>query len=177
MVSDGTVEVVVGKVVKALGVHGTVVVELHTDEPALRFAVGTILTVEEAPIRLRVRTAERQGKRMLASFQGLTTRNQAEALIGATLMATVAGDVTPEDDSEFYDRHLVGMAVCKPDGTVAGTVEEVVHGPAQDLLAVATAAGQRLVPFVDELVPSIDLEAGRLTVADIPGLLEDENRT
>jgi len=176
MTSDGTVEVVVGKVKKALGVRGVVVVELHTDEPALRFAVGESLATEEDPTRLCVRTSHRQGKTMLVSFEGYTTRSQAETLIGATLVAAVAADATPENKAEFYDRHLVGLTVCRPDGTVAGTVEDVIHGPAQDLLVVATPAGQRLVPFVETLVPSVDLEAERLTVADIPGLLDDPSR-
>ena len=173
MTSDGTVEVIVGKVTKALGVQGVVVVELHTDEPALRFAVGAVLSTEETLMRLSVRTSHRQGKRMLVSFDGYTTRSQAETLIGATLVTAVAADATPQDKAEFYDRHLVGLSVCRPDGVVAGTVEEVIHGPAQDLLAVDTPAGQRLVPFVEALVTNIDLAAQRLTVADIPGLLDD----
>ena len=170
----GTVEVVVGRVVKAHGVRGDVVVESHTDEPALRFATGTTLGVEHAPRQLVVRSARHSGGRLVVGFSGIDTRNDAEALVGTTLVATVPADATPHDESEYYDRHLVGLAVCKPDGTQVGVVDDVLHGPAQDVLAVATPAGQRLVPFVAALVPAVDIDGRRLTVADIPGLLEDE---
>jgi 16S rRNA processing protein RimM len=49
----------------------------------------------------------------------------------------------------------------------------VLHLPAQDVLAVATPAGERLVPFVADLVPEVDVAAGRVVVRPIPGLLED----
>jgi 16S rRNA processing protein RimM len=51
----------------------------------------------------------------------------------------------------------------------------VLHLPAQDVLEIETAAGRRLVPFVAALVPDVDLEAGRLTVVDIAGLLDDRD--
>ena len=167
-----TIEVVVGRVVKAHGVRGDVVVELHTDEPKRRFAPGTVLSLADA--RLTVRATRAHGERLVVTFTELTTRDAAEAIVGAELVGVVQSDAMPDDAAEFYDRHLVGLEVHRPDGTMAGVVEDVVHGPAQDILVVATEAGQRLVPFVAALVPSIDLKAGRLVVADVPGLLDDE---
>jgi 16S rRNA processing protein RimM len=73
----------------------------------------------------------------------------------------------------FYDRHLIGLRAKTPDGTEVGTVGSVLHLPAQDVLEIEMAAGTRLVPFVEALVPEIDLEAGCLTVADVAGLLDD----
>ena len=52
----------------------------------------------------------------------------------------------------------------------------MLHLPAQDLLEIQTADGPRLVPFVAALVPEVDLEAGRLTVGDLTGLLDDRGR-
>jgi 16S rRNA processing protein RimM len=54
-------------------------------------------------------------------------------------------------------------------------VRSVLHLPAQDVLEVETAAGPRLVPFVKALVPDVDLEAGRLTVVNLTGLLDDRD--
>ena len=57
-------------------------------------------------------------------------------------------------------------------GTALGEVKAVVHGAAQDLLSVRTADGRdALVPFVSALVPEVDLEAGRVVVANRPGLV------
>ena len=170
----GTVEVVVGRVVKAHGVRGDVTVELHTDEPKLRFAAHAVITVQGSERQLHVRGTHPQGGRLVVTFDELQTRNDAEAIVGAELKAVVQSLARPADDAEFYDRHLIGLAVAKEDGTVVGTVEDVLHGAAQDILVIATDGGQRLVPFVAALVPAVDLDAGRLTVAAVPGLLDDE---
>ena len=78
----------------------------------------------------------------------------------------------PEDPDEFYDHQLIGLAVVDVDGTPLGEVKAVVHGSAQDLLTVRTPDGRdTLVPFVSALVPEVDLEAGRVVVADRPGLV------
>ena len=83
-------------------------------------------------------------------------------------------DELPEEDDEYYDRQLVGLEAVLADGTVVGLVSQVVHMPAQDVLAIATTSGERLVPFVSELVPSVDLAAGRVELVDLPGLLDDD---
>jgi 16S rRNA processing protein RimM len=49
----------------------------------------------------------------------------------------------------------------------------VLHLPMQDTLEIETADGVRLVPFVSAVVPQVDLAAGRLHLADVPGLLTD----
>ena len=167
------VEVIVGRVVKPHGVRGDVVVELHTDEPERRFAVGSSLTADELGRCLRVRATRRHSGRLVVNFEGVTTRDEAERLIGQTLTAQVQDDESPEDDAEFYDRQLVGLQAKLPDGRIVGQVTDVIHGPAQDALVINTDAGERLVPFVDALVPSIDVPGGYVTIADLPGLLDD----
>ena len=98
--------------------------------------------------------------------------NAAEAVRGTVLHATIAPDEVPEDPEEYYDHQLVGLSVVDLDGTALGEVKAVVHGAAQDLLSVRTADGRdALVPFVSALVPEVDLEAGRVVVADRPGLV------
>ena len=58
------------------------------------------------------------------------------------------------------------------DGSPLGSVKALVHGSAQDLLTVRTPDGRdTLVPFVSALVPEVDLAAGRIVVADRPGLV------
>ncbi len=106
------------------------------------------------------------------SFEELVDRNAAEAVRGTLLYATSARDEVPEDPDEYYDHQLVGLAVVDLDGTPLGEVKAVVHGSAQDLLTVRTPDGRdTLVPFVAALVPEVDLDAGRVVVADRPGLV------
>jgi len=167
----GTVEVVVGVVVKAHGVRGDVVVESHSDEPS-RFAPEAPLHVGARP--LVVASSRRlAGQRLVVHFEGVETRNDAEAMVGATLLADVSDDERAAGPDEFFDRHLVGLTACRPDGTPVGEVADVLHGAAQDILVITTDNGERLVPFVDALVPSVNLDERRLTIADLPGLLSD----
>ena len=175
----GPDEVVVARVGRPHGVRGEVSVEVRTDEPERRFADGTVLDVRRdppsaaAPARLTVTGSRTHQDRRLITFAEVGDRSAAEALRGALLVTDVAGQV-PEDPEEFYDHQLVGLAVVTLDGTPAGTVAEVVHTGAQDLLVVRRAGREdALVPFVTALVPEVDLAAGRLLVADRPGLLED----
>lgn len=180
--SAGTREVVVGRIGRPHGVRGEVSVEPRTDEPERRFVPGAVLTTEAPerapstagarPRQLTVRAARWHQDRLLVVFDELGDRTEAEAARGLVLLTEVPEDARPEDPEEFYDHQLVGLRVVTTDGRDVGEVRAVVHGAAQDLLAVRTGPGpEALVPFVTALVPEVDLDEGRVVVADRPGLL------
>ena len=88
------------------------------------------------------------------------------------LHATIPADETPEDPDEYYDHQLIGLSAYDVGGAALGEVTALVHGGAQDLLTIRTPEGRdALVPFVKALVPEVDLAAGRVVVADRPGLV------
>jgi 16S rRNA processing protein RimM len=174
------VQVVVGRIGRAHGIRGEVSVEPRTDEPERRFAEGALLGLRTPdgelphgrPGRLRVRSWRRHQSRLLVGFVEIADRTAADGLHGLSLVAQVDPDERPEDPEEFYDHQLVGLEVLTIEGASVGTVVEVLHGGDQDLLAVRTTdGGEALVPFVAALVPVVDVAAGRLEVADRPGLL------
>ena len=80
----------------------------------------------------------------------------------------------PDDPEEFYDHQLVDLAVQSADGTVVGTVTGVLHLPEQDSLVVDVEGREVIVPFVEALVPDVDLAAGHVRLSDVPGLLDPE---
>ena len=175
-------EVVVGRIGKAHGIRGEVSVEVRTDEPERRYADGATLATrtprgEEPhgtgrPHRLTVRGTRWHQSRLLVTFEEIHDRTAAEAARGLLLAVEVADDETPEDPDEFYDHQLIGLTVYDVDGTVLGEVTGLVHGGAQDLLAVKALDGRdTLVPFVKALVPEVDVAGGRVVVADRPGLV------
>ena len=184
-----TTEVVVGRVGKPHGLKGELSVELRTDEPELRFAAGTSLTTQtpratapSAPGRpraLRVRSTRWHQSRLLVTFEEVTDRNQADAVRGLLLLSDVDASEAPADPDEFYDHQLVGLKVVTVNGDPVGELAEIVHGSAQDLLSVRAQDGREiLVPFVTELVPTVDVPNNKIVVEDRPGLLapavEDE---
>ena len=87
----------------------------------------------------------------------------------------MAAGERPADGEEFYDRQLVGLRVRTAAGTEIGHVAAVLHMPQQDVLEIETPSGARLVPFVEALVPVVDLERGSLTVVELEGLLADND--
>ena len=149
--------------------------EVRTDEPDTRFAPGAVLLVDTPAAELVVDRAHWHSGRLLVSFRGIGDRNAAEALRGTLLHVERADDATPEDDDEYYDSTLTGCAVVLVDGTVVGVVDEVVHLPAQDLLAVRTPDDRDvLVPFVAAIVPSVDVSERRIVIDPPPGLLDQD---
>ncbi|CAM3298579.1 ribosome maturation factor RimM [Nocardioides dubius] len=177
------IEVLVGRIGKPHGIRGEVTIDVRSDEPERRFAVGNTLRAQApkgSTLALRgvtvVSTRWHQGV-LLARFEEAGDRNSAEALRGVLLHATIDAEATPEDPDEFYDHQLIGLAVFDLDGARIGEVTSLVHG-AQDLLAIKATDGRpTLVPFVKALVPEVDVAGNRVVVADRPGLvapMEDE---
>jgi 16S rRNA processing protein RimM len=169
--------VVVGRIGRSHGVRGEVSVELRTDEPETRFAVGAqIRTDGRRPRRLTIRSVRPHARRLLVAFDEVGDRAQSESLRGAILSAEVEEDQRPDDPEEFYDRQLVGLQVHSAEVGAVGQVVAVVHLPQQDLLSIRRTDGREvMVPFVAQLVPEVDLVAGTLRVADRPGLLNPDD--
>lgn len=171
---DDRLEVIVGVIGRANGLRGDVGVELRTDEPGSRFAPGAVLGIEGSKETLTVAaTRDGAGGRLFVLFEQAVDRTAAEGLRGRVLTAVVDPSERPGDPEEYYDRQLRGLRVLDASGVEVGVVAAVVHLPSQDLLSVTTSTGERLVPFVSELVPEVDLVAGTCRLAEVTGLLED----
>ena len=179
--------VTIGRIGRPHGVRGEVSVEVRTDEPDRRFATGARLDVQAprtgAPVPDPVTvtgTRWHQG-RLLLTLAEVRDRDAAEAMRDCLLLVDVDPSDLPEGPEEYYDHQLVGLAVhaVREDGgepVVVGSVTEVLHSGAQDVLVVHRDDGREaMVPFVAELVPEVDVAAGRVVVADRPGLLDPED--
>jgi 16S rRNA processing protein RimM len=170
------VEVIVGRIGRPHGVKGEVSVEVRTDDPDRRLAPGTVLRTEPAVVGpLTITGGHVHSGRLLLTIDGITDRTGAERLRNVLLLADVDPDERPEDPEEFYDRHLVGLRVETVDGTAVGELQEVLHLPGQDVLAVRRGENGReaLVPFVHEFVPVVDVDGGRIVIDPPAGLLDE----
>jgi len=169
---------VVGRVGRPHGIRGEVSVEPRTDEPDRRFADGAVLAVraphpgDAVPGTVTVSGSRWHSGRFLVRFAELTDRTTAEAARGWQLSVPLDPDEAPGDPEEFYDHQLVGLRVEDPTGRVHGIVSGVEHGGGQDLLHLDVDGRDVLFPFVHQLVPVVDVAAGRLVVDDQPGLLD-----
>lgn len=168
-----TERVLVGTLGRAHGLRGDLTVFLRTDDPERRFAPGASVEVGPGGMPMTVASSRWHSGALLLTFVGVADRTAAEALKGQEVWARVPADETPTDDGEFYDRQLIGLEVRDAAGRRAGRVASVLHNPGQDLLVVDADGQERLVPFVEALVPVVDLEGGFVAVADVAGLLDD----
>jgi 16S rRNA processing protein RimM len=165
--------VVVGRIGRPHGVRGEVTVEVRTDDPDLRFAMGSVLLTEPASRGpLTVTRAHWHGTTLLLSLDGIDSRDAAEAVRNTELLVAVADLPEIDDADSFYDHQLVGLTARLPDESVLGEVTAVRH-EAQDLLVVRRAeGGELLVPFVAAIVPTVDVGGGFVVVDPPEGLLD-----
>jgi len=174
-----TESVVIGRIGRAHGIKGEVSVEPRTDEPERRFAVGNALDARVPGGVLRSSALTVAGMRwhqgrMLVRFAEFADRTAAEAARGTLIEVQVEADEVPTDPEEFYDRQLIGLVVRTTEGVEVGPITSVIHGAAQDILAIKANGREVLVPFVSELVPQVDVAGGFVVVADRPGLLDGD---
>lgn len=169
-------ELTVGRVVKAHGITGEVVVDVRTDDPDERFTPGAVLSARnrgEQPRDVVIEAVRPHGSRLLVRLAGVSDRDAADALRGSLLVIDSA-DLPPiDEDDTYYDHQLEGLRVRTEAGEDIGTVTEVLHTGAGELLAVRRTDGaELLVPFVSAIVTSVSL-AEQLVCIDPPdGLLE-----
>jgi 16S rRNA processing protein RimM len=168
----------VGRLTKPHGLKGGIKLELFTDNPELRFVPGGLFHLqvpEDSPWfgrTITMRELRWFNDSPVGFFEELPDRTAAEGIVRAILWIDEQAVAAGEEENAWYDHELVGMSVVRDD-VVLGTVAEVQHFPAQDLLAVTTDHGTVLVPFVEAIVPSVDVEARVVRVTPPAGLFEE----
>jgi 16S rRNA processing protein RimM len=165
---------VVGQIIRPHGVRGELVVDIRTDSPDERFAVGSVLATDPAAAGpLTIETIRPHQGRLLITFEGVAERDVAEGLRGVLLCVDSDTVAPPADPDEFHDHQLVGLSAQTPTGERLGEVVGVNHAPASDLLVLKLPDGRSaLVPFVQSMVPEVDLPAGRVVLTLPEGLLD-----
>ena len=171
---------VIARIGKPHGLHGEVTVQLHTDEPERRLAVGTAIDTEAAtgtgvPRALTVRSTRVHNGVWLVAFEEIPDRTGAESLRGTRLVVDAA-DVLPADDEDdvFTEEQLRGLTVVDPAGTVLGSGRRARArrrpGPARHP-AARRPRGAGAVRRRDSC-PRSTSRRGRVVVDAPPGLLD-----
>lgn len=162
----------VARIGKPHGIRGEVTVQVLTDAPSERFVAGTEFVVEPASAGpLTIRSARWNKDILLLGFDEIADRNAAEVIRGAKLFIETE-DLEDEDDEGWYEHELIGLEA-RVGSKVVGKVAALNTMPVQDLLMVKTGDGKEiLIPFVDEIVPEVNIEAGYILVTPPAGLFE-----
>jgi 16S rRNA processing protein RimM len=159
---------IVGEIGKPHGLAGDVYVVRISDDPN-RYDPGAELVHSDGST-LVVESARTHRDRFLVKFAGIDSREAAERIRGTLYVeASAARDL---DDDEYWERDVVGSEVFDTSGERIGEVTMLLPGAAQDLLEVDTPRGPRLVPFVKDIVVSVDTGSRRVTIDPPEGLLD-----
>jgi 16S rRNA processing protein RimM len=162
----------VARIGKPHGIRGEVTVQVLTDAPADRFVPGTEFVVEPASAGpLTVESARWNKDILLLAFEQIETRNQAETLRGAKLFIETE-ELDEDDDEGWYEHELVGLEA-RVGSQVVGKVAALHTLPVQDLLVIEDADGKEiLIPFVEQIVPEVNVAGGYILLTPPDGLFE-----
>lgn len=171
---------VVGRVRRAHGIRGEVVVELITDEPDAVFAPGCRVfagTVTGAPakdpLELHVTHASPFKGGLIVLFAEIPDRNAAETWRDRYLLVP-ASELSEPDEDEVYIHDLPGMRVVHVDGHAVGEVIDVYELPQGLALELRRAdrEGTVIIPFDERTVTAMDAAARTITIDPVEGLLD-----
>jgi 16S rRNA processing protein RimM len=162
----GDPRIEIGRISKAHGIRGEVVLVTHDPESDL---LSELESIWVGGVQRRVVEARATHRGWLVLFEGLATRNDADTLRGQ--LVEVDREALELEDDDVLLSDLVGCRVERVDGTPWGTIHEVTGGM-QDLLVIHDGELERLLPLVDEFVKNIDVAAGVVIVDPPEGLPE-----
>ena len=162
-----TDHICVGAFSGSYGVNGEVRLKSFCADPEA-IADYSPLTDEDGKRSFAITLTRSIKGALVAKVDGITNKEDADALKGIRLFANRT-QLPALPDDEFYHADLIGLTVLDTGGTVLGTVHAVQNHGASDLLEVMVEGNSAtiLLPFTKEVIPTIDLTAGRI-IADPP---------
>jgi 16S rRNA processing protein RimM len=159
----------VGQVLAAYGLDGAVKVLSLTDFDD-RFATGARLMLEGD--EKVVEWSRNAGGDLVVKLRGIDNRTTAQLFRGWYL--EVADEAArPAGDGRFYHHQLIGLAVCTASGQGLGRIAEVLERPANDVWVSREGPLEHLIPATRDAVVEVDLDGGRVVVADWLVQVED----
>jgi 16S rRNA processing protein RimM len=165
--------VVIGRVVKPHGVRGEVCVFPMTDD-SKRFNLLKYVFIsnnENSHVFATVAKTNVRARDVVVKLEGVDTRDQAEKLRGL-FFEIYQKDCMPLEEGAYYIFELIGMEVRTQDGQLIGLIEDVQDFPANDIYVVKSGGREVLIPVIADVVKSIDVTQGIVTIDPIEGLLD-----
>ena len=168
-----TKQICVARIGAAHGVRGAVKLWIFTEDPLAVLRYGP-LTTKDGAHHFTVAHAREAKDHLVATLQGVTTRDDAEKLNGVELY--IARDKLPvTDDDEYYHADLIGLSAVTATDEPIGRVIAIHNFGAGDLIEIAPPHGPTmLLPFTNAVVPTVDIVGGRVVI-ELPGEIDGED--
>jgi 16S rRNA processing protein RimM len=166
-----------GRVMRPHGIRGEVSIEVLTAYPErivpdMRVYLGNDPKDASSAASYRVEHARKHQRHLLLQLEGIADRSAAELMRSQYVMVPLE-DAVPLDEGEFYLFQVIGVAVYTDEDEHLGEVVDVIETGANDVYVVRGPRGEVLLPAIDDCVLDIDIDAGKMTVHLLDGLLSD----
>ena len=159
--------ITIGEIIGVWGASGKVKVAVATDF-SQRFASSATVHINQRPMIIES-TEWHKGKAII-KLDAIDSVGHAEQLRGQRVEIH-RSQVYPLPEGQYYHFQLVGLEIWTTTGELVGSITEVLTGKSNDSYVVGGAKGEVLIPAIDDVVKSIDLDTGRMTIEAIEGLL------
>ena len=159
--------IVIGRILAPWGIKGKLKVEVATDFPQ-RFVPTSTVYIDYQPVIIES-TEWHKGK-AIVKLNTVNDIDDAQKLRGKSIEIHHS-QVSPLPDGQYYHFQLIGLEVWTTQGELLGNVTEILTAESNDNYVVSGARGEVLIPAIDDVVKSIDLDKGRVTIEVIDGLL------
>jgi len=159
--------ITIGKILAPWGKQGKLKVEVVTDFPQ-RFAPSSKIYINQQPVTI-TSTQWHKGKAII-KLDTIDSIEDAEKLRGRPVEIHYS-QLYPLPEGQYYHFQLIGLEVWTTQGELLGNITEILTTPGNDNYVISGAKGEILIPAIEDVVKSIDLNKGRLVIEPIEGLL------
>lgn len=167
--------IAIGKIVRARGIRGELVVAPLTDFPD-RFAQLDRVLLERpddgGADEFAISSVRSHKSQLLLKLDGIDDRSAAEALIGSYLSVT-RDELVQLEEGDFYQFEVIGMGVVSEEGEHLGTISEIMQFPANDVWRIEGKQAF-LLPAIKDVVKKVDREKREVTIHLIEGLIPNK---
>lgn len=164
--------IAVGRVVSPQGVWGEIKVEVTTDFPD-RFSAGAEVYIEGRAVTIE--SSRWHKGRVILKLATIESVEDAEGLRGKFLEVPQS-HLRPLPEGQYYQFQLLGLEVWTTEGKLLGRIAHILPTGSNDVYVVPSRHGELLIPAIEDVVKSVDLEMGRIVIELIEGLLQGKVR-
>jgi 16S rRNA processing protein RimM len=119
---------------------------------------------------MTIEDAEWQGGKLVIKLNAINSAKEAQKFQGKTIEIPQSL-VQPLPEGQYYHFQLIGLEVWTTQGELLGKISEILTTPSNDAYLIRNLKGEILVPAIDDVVKSVDLEKGQMIIEPIEGLL------
>lgn len=164
---------IIGRILAPWGIEGKLKVKVITDFPQ-RFAPAATVYISRQPVTIS--STEWHNGEVIIKLNSVDGIEAARQLRGQSVEIHQS-QVYSLPEGQYYQFQLIGLEVWTTRGELLGKITEVLSAQSNDNYIVKGERGDILIPAIEDVVKSIDLDQGRITIEAIPGLLSLNQRT